>query len=158
MLSLSSTICTCINSAKWSRWKLWQFSKSSQSMYVRTCAHLCMTSDNYRCNPISQYILCYYLVNVLQLKNATDAFIRHNIIHHDIDQSITWPEMCTVASSMFQSVERQCSSEVVNVAWSVDLLTSWGMDIFDMYVAVFSVYCNLVNVGILMRWFWNSKM
>ena len=76
---------------------------------------------------------------MLQLKNATDAFIRHDIVHHDIDQSITWPEMCTIASSMFQNVERQCSSEVVNVARSVDLLTSWAMDIFDMYVAVFSV-------------------
>ena len=72
---------------------------------------------------------------MLQLKNATDAFIRHDITHHSIDQTITWSDMCAVASSMFQSVEKQCSSEVVNVARSVDLLTSWAMDVFDVYVS-----------------------
>ena len=74
---------------------------------------------------------------MLQLKNATDAFIRHDITDHNIDQTTTWPEMCAVANSMFQSVEKQCSSEVVNVVRSVDLLTSWAMDIFDVYVTHF---------------------
>ena len=85
-----------------------------------------------------------YPVNMLQLKNATDAFIRHDIADYNIDQTITWAEMCAVASSMFQSVERQCSSEVVNVARSVDLLTSWAMDIFDVYVTCFKITLNTI--------------
>ena len=85
-----------------------------------------------------------YPVNMLQLKNATDAFIRHDIADYNIDQTITWAEMCAVASSMFQSVERQCSSEVVNVARSVDLLTSWAMDIFDVYVTYFKITLNTI--------------
>ena len=82
---------------------------------------------------------------MLQLKNATDAFIRHDITDHSIDQTTTWAEMCAVASSMFQSVEKQCSSEVVNVARSVDLLTSWAMDIFDVYVTCLMLLKFLIN-------------
>jgi len=86
---------------------------------------------------------------MLQLQNAIDAFVRHDLVQHQIDQTITWPEMCALASSMFQNVEKQCSSEVVNVTRSVDLLTSWAMDIFDVYAKCFLLF-NCMYLGVCM--------
>ena len=70
---------------------------------------------------------------MVRLQHALDAFIKHDLlIRPDLTRMITWSEMCAVTNSMFQFAERECSGEVLNVTRSVDLLTSWTMDIFDV--------------------------
>ena len=128
-------ICICMFTLVYMHMYVYIFAQSST--YVRSM--YCTYIHNV------YFILFICIVNMLQLKNATDAFIRHDITDHSIDQTTTWAEMCAVASSMFQSVEKQCSSEVVNVARSVDLLTSWAMDIFDVYVTCLMLLKFLIN-------------